>query len=598
MILRRLLLPAAIVGLLCVHCLAAEPSSDAISTDNDQRLNQTITLKAESVSVSDVLSQLSTSTGVALTAGQDADDWAVRDRKVIVEVTDMRLIDLMQQLASTLRFRWSRGGDGAKATYRLWQDRKARDEEESLRSSVDSEQSRLAREKRENGLADMVNLGSLAGADAAGLKANDPWRYVLATEPLGRDVADLMSNFSDARNAFVQGTEASFAVAELPQTLQDTVKRIAESYESLMKSIGNAEDHAALLGRFDKLQITINRGSSGGSGPKDIVSQSILGRIAIGSGSDSLEIPLFDPASPVGKALGRAIIGLKGGALKDAVGKQLQADMGAAISVSEAVQAAPRDITSDPALRVSVKIFDRGTAATLPMALKALSAKTKLNVISDCFPGPQIGMDGGERTVGEQLELIRKAFGSNWTKAGGVLVFRDKDWFTKRAWAVPEVWMKYWADRGKLNDGLLLDDLARIGDLRDEQIDHTIMTDSQLVRFGAGEAARNRQILRFYVSLTADQRKRLTESRLDASSLTDEQWAALKSALATKGAAYAAAQKGSQFAILSQSGKDVIEYKFAYYPGENETAVTFTLSTGSIYRTSDEVAFPVAPPKK
>jgi len=591
---RLLLLSAIVVALVCALCPIAWSGSEILSKGDDPRLDGKIAFDADGIALSAALDQLSSAAGVVMFAGVDDGDWGVRDRKVIVHVTDMRLGDLMRHLASTLHFHWSRGGEAGKYAYRLWQDKSEREEEESLRSSEDSTQSKQSRDKRENALADMTNLGSLNTLDAARLQTSDPWRYVLATEPLGRDVADLMTSFPEARSAFVQGTEAAFPVAELPPALQDTIKRIAESYDSLAKSIGSTEDHSDLLGRFEKLQITVNRRSRS---MEDIVNRSMLGRITIGSGADSFDIPLFDPGSPVGKALGTAIISLKGGASKEAVGKQLQSDMTAAIAALEAAQTSARDITSDPALRAKIKLFDGTAASLLPVTLKVLAAKTKLNVVSDYFPSPAPMIDGGERTLGEQLEVIRKAYGSNWTKSGGTLLLRDKDWFAKRAWAVPEVWMKYWADRAKLNNGLVLDDLARIGDLRDEQIDHTIMADSQLVRFGAGEAARNRQILRFYMSLTPEQRNQMAESRLDAGSLGDEQWSALKTALATKGAAYAAVQRGSQFMQLTQSGKDVIEYRFAYYAAENEPAVTFKLSTGDVYRTPDEVSFPEKPKK-
>lgn len=606
MILRRFLLPVCAVALLGVGCCQAQQSdSNAISKADDSRLQKKYTFSADGIALSSALDQLSKSTGVTLIAGLNDQDWAVRDRKVIVQVVDMKLADLMQQLSSTLRFHWSRGADGEKSVYRLWQDKKAREEEESLRSAQDSAESAQAREKRENGLADMVNLGSLNAADAAKLKATDPWRYVLATEPLGRDVADLMNDFSDARGAFVQGTEASFPVMELPAGLQDTVRRIAESYDSLTKSIGNADDHSALLARFDKLQITINRRIAGKS---DIVSQSMLGRITIGSGADSFDIPMFEPSSAVGKALGKAIISLKGGASKEQVGAQLQSDMAAAIKTSEAAQPSTRDITSDPELRAKVKLFNGATTATLPVALKALAisplqlsgaTKTKLNVISDYFPGGSPVLDGTEKTLGALLETIRTVYGSNWTKAGHVLIFRDKDWFIKRAWAVPEVWMKYWADRGKINNGLLIEDMAQIANLRDEQIDHTVMTDPTMVRLGAGESARNRQILRFYADLKADQRKQMAESKLDASALTDEQWSVLKTALATKGAAYAAVQRVDQFIRFAQSAPDAVEmsYTITYYPGETDPAVTFKLSSGIVFSGFPEKPKEPAPAK-
>ncbi len=597
MILRRLLYASFVLTLLSASlCLAQQSSKDALSKDDDPRLQKSVTFSADGLAVSEALDQLGAEVEVKLSAGLNDQDWAVRDRKVIIYVNDMKLVDLMRHIATTLRFHWSRGMEDGKPTYRLWQDKNARLEEESLRTSKDTEQYAQAREARENALADMTNLGSLNRTDADKLKTTDPWRYVLATEPLGRDVADLMTNFSDARGAFVQGTEASFAVAELPGELQATVRRIAESYNSLTKSIGDAEDHSNLLSKFDKLQVTINRRSA----KSNLVTQDILGQITIGSGTDSFDIPLFDPSSPIGKALGRAILSLKSGASKEEVGAQLQADMTDAAKGVDKQRTPARDITSDPELRAKLRLFETSSTATLPFALKALAKtpieiggdKVKFSVVSDCFPSGAPVFDASEKTLGAQLEAIRSAFGSNWTKAGRVLIFRDKDWFTKRAWAIPEVWLKYWADRGKLNNGLLIEDMVQIADLRDEQLDHTIMTDPTMMRLGAGEPARNRQILRLYAILTPQQRAQMAQSKLDISELSDEQWELLKAALATKGAAYAASKRQNQFLRFSQSAPDAVElsYTISYYPSDADPAVSFKLTSGVVI-----TGFPEAP---
>lgn len=573
-------------------CVVLSPAiGDSAVFSGDPRLDQKVTFHSDGDTIASVLAQLTASTGVAMTAGINSKDWFVQDRKVIVHVTDMKLSELMQHLAAILRFHWSKGTTDGKATYKLWQDKQELAEEESLRTQVDTSQSQAARDKRENAIADMANLGSLGQSDADKLKANDPWRYFLATEPLGRDVAALMSNLPEARAAFVQGTEASFPVISLSPAMQETVKRIAQSYDSLTKSIGASEDHSDLLARFDRAQITINRRTSTPGG-ESLLAKSILGQITIGSGTDSFDIPLFDPASAVGRALGKAIIALKGGASKEEVGKQLEADMMAAQEAAEPSLSVARDISSDPDLRAKLKLSEKDASVILPLALKSFAAGSKLNVISDYFPGPVRAIGGGEKSAGEQLEAIRRAYGANWTKSGKVVLFRDKDWFIKRTWAVPEVWMKYWTDRAKINSGLFLDDLVQIANLRDVQIDHTITTDSTLVRSGAGEAARNRQILRFYGSLDSNQLKQMSEAKLDASSLNDTQWEALKAALATKGAAYAAAQKGNQVIAFSQSVKDVAEYVISYHAEGNEAPVTFKMICGDIYKTADEVTMP------
>lgn len=554
---------------------------------DDPRLERKLTFSVEGESVAAALARLSEITGVTMNAGLDENDWWVRDRRVIVRVTDMPLATLMQELSSILRFHWSRGEAGGTYTYRLWQDVKQREEEENLRSAERTAEAARAREQRENALADMVNLASLGSSDVAALKESDPWRYVLATEPLGRDVAEFVNSFPEARAALLQGVEASFPVSLLPAHVQSAVRRIAESYDSLLHSVGASEDHSGLLERFDRMQITINRSDRGLR--SDLLSRNILGRITIGSGADLLDIPLFVPGSRVGNALGKAIVSLQSGVPREAVAKQLELDMEAARTEQDSTAAAARDISSDPALRRKVSLFDSDTIAPLPQTLNLLAEQAGLDVVSDFFPGARPTIRAGERTIGEHLEDISLAYGSSWEKSGRVLRFRDREWFVKRAWAVPDVWMAYWTERGKINGGLRLLDLMQIGCLRDEQIDHTIMTDPDLVRFGAGEAARSRHILRFFGALTDEQRSAMAESRLEVSSLNDEQWALLQGALATRGAAYAAVQKGAQFLRLTQSGQDLVEYSFAYYPAESEPAVVFTVTSGTVFATADEV---------
>lgn len=566
--------------------------NEALFKGDDPRLEKKISFDAEGKRLIEVFSDLSKSTEVELNAGEDKNDWLVYDRKVIIHVKDMALRDLMQEIAAVLRFHWSRGGEDGKWNYRMWQDKQQREEEESLLKSSEDQKAQQFREKRENALSDIANLGSLSSTDAASLKADSPWRYVLATQPLGKDVAAFFDSFAEARNAFIQGHESTFAVSQLPQNVQAMVRRIAESYDSLEGSIGATEDHADLLSRFDKLQVTINRRSL--SGNDDALSRSLLGRISIGSGSESFEIPLFDPASPMAKALGSAIVALQGGASKDAVGKQLRTDMETVVSLGEQATKTARDTSSDPALRQSVKLFDVDNNAPLPMTLKALAEKAKTNVVSDYFPGVIATISGGEKTLGDQLEAISAAYGINWTKDSGIIQFRDKEWYKKRSWDVPEEWINYWSARGKKNDGLQFIDLVQIGCLRDDQIDHTIMTNPSLVTYGAGEAARNRQILRFYGSLSPDQQNLMSaqNQKLMVSALSAEQWQILQDALAKKGVAYAAATQTSQFLQMTRSGGEGNENDIIYYPNDKDPAVHFKMETGTLYGVGEEISVP------
>ncbi|MGQ9456164.1 MAG: hypothetical protein ACUVRS_01535 [Armatimonadota bacterium] len=567
-----------------------EREEDPLVGLQDPRLEQPIDFAADGVRIAEVLAKISKLAGVTLVAGVDDNDWMVYDRKVVVYVKNTKLGKLMRELATVLRFRWKRIGNGPQWEYQLWQDQYQRAEEESLRASTEDAEKKRLREKRENILADIANLISLAQAESSSLKSTDPWRYVLATEPLGRELVNFINSCPDVRDALIQGYETTFPVATLPSAIRDTVRNLAKSYDSLLRSIGASEDHSDLVSEIDRLQITINPRSQ----PEQQVSflaQSILGQIRITGSTNHLDIPIIDPSSQIARALGTAIVSLKSGVAKDEVARQLQSDL-ISTTKSEEKKSPDRDITSDPALRRRIILYSVPTVTTYQAALQLLAEKTGFNIVSDYFISRPVSIEGGEKTIGEYLEMIRNLFGANWEKSGDTIRFRDKEWFRKRAWEVPQVWIDYWIARGDMNDGLQFQDLVQIARLRDEQIDNTIMLNPTLVNLGAGDAARNRYILRFYSLLSDEQRTALTTTQLEATTLNDEQWETLRKALASVGAAYATVVKGSQTIKLEQSGTDIIEYKFSYYPAANETPISFSVKTGLVYRTDKEITFP------
>lgn len=592
----RMIFVLALFGAALVSSgVSAAAENEVLSRNDDPRLDQRVTISADGLRVADVLQSLSQLTGVSMAAGRDASDWMVYDRRVILHVSDMTLRLLMGELTNVLSFHWTRSGETGKWTYFLLKDEAAETEELTLRTAAEDGRHRMDRQKRESALSDLVNLTSLSAADIDRLRETDPWRYVLASGSLAGDVARFLKSHSESREAFLSGAGSSTPVAAMSPDLQATVKRIAESYNSLMKSIGASGDYSELLGKFDKLQITINRRSL--ESP-DVFTQSMLGSINIGYGigPDSLEVPILDPTSSVARAFGSAVLKLRSGAKKEDVAKELQSSLQvAAADLNKARTGHSRDITSDPDLKKPVELFDSPTTAPLTTTLKKLAESSGMNVVSDYFRVSPSNMHSGQRTLGEQLELIRVTYGSNWEKLGRTLRLRDSEWFKKRTWEVPSVWMDHWAARGKQTDGLELAELAQIGRLRDEQLDHTIMTDPVLVRLGAGEAARNRQILRFYQSLDDTQRTQMVSQNLPVSSLSPDQWSRLRDALATKGAAYAAVERGGQWMKLSSSGSDVVEHTFSYHPEGNDAPVTFKLTTGIVFKTGDEVALPQNP---
>ncbi|MCE5323818.1 hypothetical protein LLG46_10960 [bacterium] len=570
---------AVLIVMVCA--LAAAAGVDVLSQSTDVRLDQKVDFDADGLHVSEALGSLAQNTGVPMAAGVNDNDWMVRDRRIIVHVKAMPLRNLMREISSILHFDWITIGSGTELKYAILQTEDQAKEEQSLRDSAVDAQAKQLRTKRENVLAEMSNLGSLGRQDAATLANTDPWKYVLASEPLGRSLAEFLNSSAEARNAFLQGTSASFPVSQLSTELQATVQSMTESYDSLQQRIGASDDHSDLLRKFDKLQVTINRNAM--TSASAVMAKGLLGSIEVGTADESIFVPVFDPSSSVAKSLGRAIVRLQSGLSKEEVGKLLQSELQSNTAESGQPE---RDITSDPSLKRAVALYDKKTTASLADVLKSLALRSGLNIISDCLPCKAAVIASGSRPLGEQLEIIRKDYGSNWEKSGNTLRLRDSEWFIKRSWEVPRVWIEYWADRGKANNGLLLEDMVQIAKLRDSQIDHTIINSTELAGMRTIEVARNRDILRFYASLNYDQQKDMAMKSLAVSSLSDNQWALLQKALIAKDAEYAFSDKGTQAVQLIQTGTDLIDYKFEFIPGPDMPIVEFKLSSG-IYGITD-----------
>jgi len=556
----------------------AEIVSDMRTADKvDARLAQTTTLQADCARLADFVSSLAQSTGIGMAVGWDKDDWQSYDRKITAQVKDVKLCVLMHEIAAMMGFTWSRSTTDGQYVYVLFQSEAQRSTERARAATrEDEERNRLA-QKRTALLKDMANLGAMAPEDAAALKSSDPWRYVLATESLGRQMAAFFRDCPEAGQTFLDGVEAVIPVASLASGPREMLRSIVSSYGELTKSIGGDSSYPELLEQFDKLQLTVNSRSLTGV---DIVSRSILGRLTIARGSRQLDIPLFDPSTPLARTLGAAIIKLKGGESVKQIAAEVEAGTKAAIRDMNAADDEEVDITSNPALQQSFTVIDKDRSVPFMDVVTAISSKTGLNVLADCYGLVNGPVTGGNRTLGAHLLDIRRVFGKDWQFADGFLVLRDRTWFVKRAWEVPQVWMDYWIDRGEKSGELTLDDLTKIAQLRDEQLENTIAKDAKLVSLGAGDAVRNKEILRFYGSLTKDQQATLESGKLGASGLTDEQWGYLGKALIAKGAAYAGVEKKSQYVTLDQSGTEIVQHVFRVHPEDGSQALEFKVVTG------------------
>jgi hypothetical protein len=593
----RLVVLVTVAVCLLASAMGNRASAQALFTD-DSRLDAPVTYSSDGGTVGQVVADLAATTKVPMIAGMNKDDWLCYDRRVVVYVTKMPLRDLMSELATVLRFTWTRNGEQDKWSYRLSQTKAQWDEEESLRNTARDARERELKQKREAVLAQLRS--AVGSADKASLKSSNPWAYVLATQPLGRAVVDFLDGYPAAGQAYVNGAEMSVPVSALSPALQGSAKRIAESYCAMMRGLGGPDEMAQSLKYFDQFQVTVNRRM-----PVDMayevrrVDSSMLGKISVGNLDGWIDIPIFDPSTDVGRAYANAVLSLKPGINKNKAQQKLLADTHAAVEALEAKELQANADVKASDLPGPFALFPLAVPAPrqpgapppqppllfarspLPATLGALANITKYDIVSDFFVDSLPNYPRGKKSSLEHLTLISVLYNKSIVKDGNLIRMTDREWFTRRGWDVPTVWLAFWAKTGEDYAGLLLPELIQIAALRDEQIDHAIFFDPTMASFGAGEAATNREILRFLKKLSEAQLKTLQSGPIAVKDLTDEQLTALRKALAAVGGLSAFANDDKAMVKLSVNSEgETIDYRVRYFPSPEKKPVEFRIEGG------------------
>lgn len=561
-------LAVVVILLAFTTVCVSEDRSEAV----DARLDQKVTYQAKGAVIHKVLDELTEKTGVVMTCGDNKDDWQMRDRKVNVFVKDMPLKDLQKTLADILHFTWARGRKDDAYTYRLFQDRRSRKQEEDLRTKEAEEKAKKQFEKRQAALADLEKLDSLTPDEIAKLKEESPLLYVMAREPFGKAMSRMLRNMPpDALAAFAEGRDVKMDLWNKSPQIVEAAREFVTGVDSLIQRLSSdAGSHAGLAefiydARLKISQPTANLGDESHGG--------ILGMLEIeASGHDDIQFPLFDANSPVAKVLGRALTRLidDGASRREIVEREMQESMSRIALETPEVESLP----DDPDLKKKPKLELKGRN-TLGDVLEEIAKKTDLQIVSDHFVHRPQQLPIKDNTLGEILKITCATYGKEAKKKGTLLTIEDRRWFEKRSWEVREDWLEYW--RKAASDGKLgFEDVVDIGCLTDSQITNTIMADKDLQPV-SWSVLRNRHILRFYAVLSEQQKQMLrSEGGLDAAALTPEQWPYLEAVASTKDDQTSGSRRMTVY-LKKYGGMKLHEFKLTVTP-EAEGRPSTTLS--------------------
>ena len=476
------------------------------------RLARKITYEARRKSVLAILGDLSRLSGVTLKAGHNDLDWQVRDRKMTIAANAVPLHELMRSIARVMHFKWSRTGEGAALSYRLYMDRRAILDGE-LRREREAQQ---RAEKRGQFVNDCLGAEKLTDEDVAALKEEHPSQYVLSKTGISRVLGAFFGEVPAAAEALSAGAELLLPFPELSPAAQWAITQLARGVKQL-DGLDASQDSAF---SFEGSTVRINRPSIG-TRPAFV-----LGVIVVNGGEpgSSFGLPILDPDSRTEAAAARATIKCieEGRSMSETESQEIDAAI--QTETSELSTSEPQwEHGDDPALSRRVKMEAKN--APLDEAQVALSKAAGCSVLSDSFASNDaiITIPSGSTALRTILGTIASQYWYNWAKRGSVIEFQDRDWINKRAAQIPDSWLATWRTAFEEKGVMTVGALAQIAMLTPEQLWENIATDEVLSTV-LPTISTYGDVLRFYASLTDAQRKLLFDkSGLGLSRLSVEQ---------------------------------------------------------------------------
>lgn len=481
--------------------------ADATSrTDNTPAVVR-VSVEEKRQTVAAILTELSEKSGVALRAGINQSDWQVRDRKMTIYCKDLPLSNLMNSIARVMRFTWRReqAEDGS-VFYRLYQDKKARLEEERLR--VEYKQAET--DRRRAALNRFGELARLSALQVEALKSENRFDYVMAESGVAKPFSEFLAEVPGALEALAARESLDIPAGSISS---EALKLLAEAaykmpQDWLSSSRPGPFDEDKLLQEQEKMVIHINRDV----GRTRSMEFRFLGDISVTGSSQWLWINIIDPDGKSGTMVGH-----------------LDTDYLPKPATPLPDPLKPAGGSDIPGLTQVVKVtVDPKEISDVQVALAKASG---LSVVSDSYGKACSNVPNAPMQLGQLLAQIGKGFDCDWKKQGATIEFTDKKWFLKRLDDIPAAWLESWRKTIKETGTLGLAELSELAALTFEQYTANVQPDDVIQSCGQFryDFTPLNPTARFAASLTSAQRAAiLTQQGIDAGTLSPAQWEHLR----------------------------------------------------------------------
>jgi hypothetical protein len=473
-------------------------------TVTDSRLAQELTYEAKDKMLKDIVADISKMTDVTLRCGLSNEDWRVRDRRMNVFAKDASASSLMNSIARVMKFKWSKNDKVDPPTYRLYQDSKARLDEENL---VKRQEDRWKRE-RDQACAKVLELlqqaGSASESELESLKTENPYYYAMGKTGLAAALLKLFETCPQASKTMGAGCGFQVRGNELPLEAQQSILDLAgavTSWHDIEFSPGYTYPRDV-----SKLVLEVNALAAGRENNTTVAGILITEQDGeISKAAAGVLLPY--PDSLTSKCYGDAFLnGLesKPGFGLDAKYNESCETAATSDKSSVVYEDDPKQPCDDPALKKEIDL--KTTGSDLCSLQRAMAQASGLTVVSDSFPQKkQLAMPEGKQELGKALDSIARHFLYSFDIVNGTIEFRDRNWFTKRQHQIPQSRVDAWVKVLKEKKCLGLAEMAEIATLSDDQIEFSIDSDKCLATSNVSTCVNgSKEILQLYAMLARD----------------------------------------------------------------------------------------------
>ncbi|MDO8682321.1 MAG: hypothetical protein Q7N50_02410 [Armatimonadota bacterium] len=580
-----------------VYAVSENTSSGANpQSESDQEilrlLSPKVTYETRRKTVQTILADLTNATGVQLRIGPSLSAWRVGESRISVFAKDTPLINLMNSIARSMKFRWTRKNNDGVWVFSLFEDTKA---EEDMRREVEALKLEDVKKRREH-MDKYLSLGELSSQDLAKIKETNPEFYLYAQFDIPKSLKSLLKEVPELYDAWVAGEDVKLSVANLPAQAQDAFINLAESlyrhseaiYPSpKFKSLKPSQDIAIYSTIHINEPSTFNRLgwiSLAGNDPRDVSDRNrMLGECLF----------LDDPDDKAGFIRSKAYLRAyeEKRPAKDVM-LEMKQELSEARKADEARHARHDyyeepliEHPDDPALSKPVKLnakkheFDDCFAALAEGSrLAVVAADYQPDEYTDGFTDWRDILDFGlEASLQKVLDKFALGGRYNWEVHGHVIEFRRREWYKERQAMIPQAWINKWRKTLITTGTLDITDLAEIASLKDSQIyyiygDHLLgmgrggdgCEQPGCEEFLAGVIYGDKEFLKVYHLLTPRQRKLVfTRGGLDLGGMEPNQYKAFERLLIDRNGAYVM-DSGAQLLLTATRAQKGKRYEYVF----------------------------------